>query len=59
MCSGATHKMSHLVACRVFLGIFEASFGAGAYVTQGLLNFVCVLTTAPQTILSLSVLPTT
>ena len=32
MCSGAVTKQSHLIACRVFLGIFEASFGAGAYV---------------------------
>ncbi|KIX05971.1 uncharacterized protein Z518_03945 [Rhinocladiella mackenziei CBS 650.93] len=30
MSSGAAHQMSHLVVCRVFLGIFEASFGAGA-----------------------------
>lgn len=30
MCSGAATKMSHLVVCRCFLGIFEATFGAGA-----------------------------
>ena len=30
MCSGAAKKMADLVACRAFLGIFEAAFGAGA-----------------------------
>lgn len=30
MVSGATHNMASLVAVRVLLGIFEASFGAGA-----------------------------
>lgn len=30
MCSGAAHNMAGLIASRAFLGIFEASFGAGA-----------------------------
>lgn len=30
MVSGATHNLASLVAVRVLLGIFEASFGAGA-----------------------------
>ncbi|KAH9206553.1 major facilitator superfamily domain-containing protein [Leptodontidium sp. 2 PMI_412] len=30
MCSGFVHNMAGLVACRSFLGIFEAGFGAGA-----------------------------
>ncbi|KAH7242892.1 major facilitator superfamily domain-containing protein [Fusarium solani] len=30
MCSGAAQNMSHLIVTRVFLGIFEATFGAGA-----------------------------
>ena len=30
MCSGAVRNMSHFVVCRCFLGMFEASFGAGA-----------------------------
>jgi len=32
MSCAAVHSMGQLIACRVFLGIFEASFGAGAYV---------------------------
>lgn len=30
MCSGAVQDMSGLIACRCFLGVFEAAFGAGA-----------------------------
>lgn len=30
MCSGAVNNMTQLIVCRCFLGIFEASFGAGA-----------------------------
>ncbi|KAJ9640386.1 hypothetical protein H2201_002566 [Coniosporium apollinis] len=30
MCSGVVKNMAGLVACRCFLGIFEAAFGAGA-----------------------------
>lgn len=30
MCSGAVQNMTQLIVCRVFLGVFEASFGAGA-----------------------------
>lgn len=30
MCTGATHNMAGIVACRCLLGIFEAVFGAGA-----------------------------
>jgi MFS family permease len=30
MCSGAANNMAELVVTRVFLGIFEATFGAGA-----------------------------
>ncbi|KAK5169343.1 uncharacterized protein LTR77_005318 [Saxophila tyrrhenica] len=30
MSAGSVQDMSHLIACRAFLGIFEASFGAGA-----------------------------
>ncbi|KAK5135774.1 hypothetical protein LTR08_004600 [Meristemomyces frigidus] len=30
MCTGAVHNYQELIVCRVFLGIFEASFGAGA-----------------------------
>ncbi|KAF2193128.1 permease of the major facilitator superfamily [Zopfia rhizophila CBS 207.26] len=30
MCSGAVTNMAGLIACRAFLGIFEAAFGAGA-----------------------------
>lgn len=30
MCSGASKNMAELVVCRCFLGIFEATFGAGA-----------------------------
>jgi MFS family permease len=30
MCAGAVHAMAGLVDVRCFLGIFEASFGAGA-----------------------------
>lgn len=30
MSAGSVQDMSHLIVCRVFLGIFEASFGAGA-----------------------------
>ncbi|PMD36045.1 MFS general substrate transporter [Hyaloscypha variabilis F] len=30
MCSGLTHNMAGLIACRSLLGIFEAGFGAGA-----------------------------
>ncbi|CEI70711.1 unnamed protein product [Fusarium venenatum] len=30
MCSGAAHNMAELVVTRVFLGVFEATFGAGA-----------------------------
>ncbi|KAI7764252.1 hypothetical protein LZL87_012661 [Fusarium oxysporum] len=30
MCSGAVHNMAQLIVTRIFLGIFEATFGAGA-----------------------------
>ncbi|TVY78091.1 High-affinity nicotinic acid transporter [Fusarium oxysporum f. sp. cubense] len=30
MCSGAVHNMTQLIVTRIFLGIFEATFGAGA-----------------------------
>ncbi|KAI2934468.1 hypothetical protein CBS147320_1044 [Aspergillus niger] len=30
MCSGAVHYLGELIVCRCLLGIFEASFGAGA-----------------------------
>ncbi|KAF7195976.1 MFS transporter prlL [Pseudocercospora fuligena] len=30
MSAGSVHNMAHLIVCRAFLGIFEASFGAGA-----------------------------
>ncbi|KAF2136443.1 uncharacterized protein K452DRAFT_302769 [Aplosporella prunicola CBS 121167] len=30
MCSGAVDSMAGLIACRCFLGMFEAAFGAGA-----------------------------
>lgn len=30
MAAGSVKDMSHLIVCRAFLGIFEASFGAGA-----------------------------
>ncbi|KAG5761598.1 hypothetical protein H9Q72_010284 [Fusarium xylarioides] len=30
MCSGAVHSMTQLIVTRIFLGIFEATFGAGA-----------------------------
>lgn len=30
MCTGAAQNMAGLVVCRSFLGVFEASFGAGA-----------------------------
>lgn len=30
MCTGAVRNMAGLIACRALLGIFEASFGAGA-----------------------------
>lgn len=30
MCSGAANNMAELVVTRVFLGVFEATFGAGA-----------------------------
>lgn len=30
MCSGAVHNLGELIVCRCLLGIFEASFGAGA-----------------------------
>jgi hypothetical protein len=32
MSAGAVHSMSHLMVARAFLGVFEASFGAGALV---------------------------
>jgi MFS family permease len=30
MCSGLAHNLTQLIVCRVLLGIFEATFGAGA-----------------------------
>lgn len=30
MCTGAVQNHAGLIACRAFLGIFEAAFGAGA-----------------------------
>lgn len=30
MCSGAVHNLGELIVCRCLLGVFEASFGAGA-----------------------------
>ncbi|KAF5705770.1 high-affinity nicotinic acid transporter [Fusarium mundagurra] len=30
MCSGSVHNMTQLIVTRIFLGIFEATFGAGA-----------------------------
>lgn len=30
MCSGLARNMAELVVCRCFLGVFEATFGAGA-----------------------------
>ncbi|KAH7378002.1 MFS transporter [Cadophora sp. MPI-SDFR-AT-0126] len=29
MCSGAVHNLGGMIACRVFVGLFEAGFGAG------------------------------
>jgi len=42
MSAGAVTNMAGLIACRAMLGIFEASFGAGAYVYHNTYNIVCI-----------------